>query len=168
MQHRIDKSVCQWHMRWRNRRRVGGKKTKIEREREKEWERDRARRKARKKDKNQHNSFPLISSVCNIKAITGCLCQRLWNNTLVSGGEVRWGRRRMVDGKLCDDPLHQLDLRLVAAVTHTRATDSKTVQPDFLPFFFFLFCFLTAHSRLVKYIWPGVGCDEQFDVYRRK
>lgn len=43
----------------------------------------------REKDKNQHNSFPLISSMHNIKAITGCLCQRIWNNTLVSAQEMR-------------------------------------------------------------------------------
>lgn len=59
-------------------RESGRKKTKTERE-----------RKTQEKDKNQHNSFPLISSTYNIKAITGCLCQRVWNNTLVSGGKMR-------------------------------------------------------------------------------
>lgn len=35
------------------------------------------------KNWNQHNSFPLISSVYNIKTIKGCFCQRILNNTLV-------------------------------------------------------------------------------------
>lgn len=31
----------------------------------------------------------------------------------------------MGDSNLCDDPLHQLELRLVAAVTDTRANDTN-------------------------------------------
>lgn len=65
-----------------------------EREWGKEGQRVGKRQRQRRKNKNQHNSFPLISSVYNIKAITGCFCQRVWNNTLVSAGEMRWGRRR--------------------------------------------------------------------------
>lgn len=65
-----------------------------EREWGKEGQRVGKRQRQRRKNKNQHNSFPLISSVYNIKAITGCFCQRVWNNTLVSAGEMRWGTRR--------------------------------------------------------------------------
>lgn len=43
-----------------------------------------------KKNLNQHNSFPPISSMYNIKAIKGCFCQRILGNTLVSG----WERER--------------------------------------------------------------------------
>lgn len=32
---------------------------------------------------------PLIFSMYNIKAITASLCQRVWNNRLVSEGEMR-------------------------------------------------------------------------------
>lgn len=62
----------------------GSRREKTKTEREEKWG----------KDKNQHNSFPLISTVYNIKAITGCLCQRVWNNTLVSGREMRRGRKK--------------------------------------------------------------------------
>lgn len=43
----------------------------------------------------------------------------------------------MVDGKLCDDPLHQLELRLVAVVTDTRATDSNNSATGLPSFLFF-------------------------------
>ncbi len=52
-------------------------------------QRQKEREEKQEKDKDQHNSFSLISSMYNIKAITGCLCQHVWNNTLVSGGEMR-------------------------------------------------------------------------------
>lgn len=116
MRHRTDRYVCQW-----------------------EWEREEGKRESgREKTKTGKKSegktristihSPLISSVYDIKAITGCLCQRVWNNTLVSEGEMRWGRRRMDER-----PLHQLERRLVAAVTDTRATD--TDKNEFLSIF---------------------------------
>ena len=46
-----------------------------------------------KKDKDRRKAgistifFPLNSSVYNVKAITCCLCQRVWNNTLVREGK---------------------------------------------------------------------------------
>lgn len=64
--------------------------------------------------------LPLISSVYTIKAITCCLCQRVRNNTLVTEGERRGkgeGGARITG--LEDEPLHQLERRLVAAVTNT-------------------------------------------------
>lgn len=66
----------------------------VQAEEQEEKDKDAQREEKRGKDENQHNSFPLISSVYNIKAIKGSLCQRVWNNTLVSGREMRRGRKR--------------------------------------------------------------------------
>lgn len=144
MQHRRDRYVCHWHKSARERN--VEKKQGSEEEKDKEkWE----------KDKNQHNSFPLISAVYNIKAITACLCQRVWNNTLVSGREMRWGRkgRRRKEGEFVDVPLHQLEPRLVAAVTNTRVTDTTTRQQTFLA----LFCLSQPHWYQVGISWLNVA-----------
>lgn len=65
---------------------------------------------------------PLISSVDNIRAITGCLCQRVCNDTLVVGG----GEVRTETGD--EGPLPQSELRLVAAVTDTQAAGTNNKQ----------------------------------------
>lgn len=79
MQHSRDRYACHWLK--------SAKERNVEEEDREKWE----------KDENQHYSFPLISAVYNFKAITACLCQRVWNNTLE---EVRKkGRRR--GGRVC-------------------------------------------------------------------
>lgn len=122
---------------------------------ESEWEEEKKETKAAK---NRWTSTfpPLISGMYNIKAITCRLCQHVWNNTLVTDGEMKRGRRKSEDEGLWG-------WNAPSAGTKTCCCSNKYKGGDdnlsISALFLLIFARLARRTYLLTYFWHPQNCN---------